>query len=314
MFFLEFKPNILNVLYGEKDSGKSTVLDAIALTDTNDHEFHAMLKYSHGEASTKASLDTLVRFNFFTHQHELESFKSRLVFSKNRIRLLEIWKTDHDVCRSAIGNHKFDSPFIFVFDSVDPRRLAPRPSPYKTVNKVFNAFKLTKDNWPLHYLRKDIACSTRLVQKLGLLVRDDPYFQESMRLLSVAFPEFRSIHFLETTFNNGVLVKLKESNEYLTIAECPQYLSRLLKTLIFVHHTPKKYFMIDDIDFGLTKNQMSWLVSRLCKICLNKKMQLFVSTSDSGVLETILGHAKNQHGGTYVLELKTSNNLNIVTQ
>lgn len=275
---LEYSPTDINVIYGSNSVGKTNFLDSIAYADASDHEFHALLKGSYGKDSSNMSLSEIIKFNFFMHQKNLESFRTKVYFKESRMRLFEIWKTDPAVIASAIGNTNFNSPYIFVFDSVDPKQLIPRAIAYDKIESSYKAMKMSSNHWPINYVSPTNTLSMELIYKHCMNLSESQAFRNSIGNMITGLNDLETLMVYTGNKFKGIKVKTRDRQDAVPLFSCPNAMIKILTMLIFTHSTNKKHVLIDEFERDLTDQEITWLVSEICDIAYKRDLQLFVTT------------------------------------
>jgi len=290
----DFIPGIVNVIHGSSGTGKTSLLDAIALTDSSDYEFHAMIRQMYFEQSKTLTLYDLVHLNFFNHQQYLESFKIRLFFTNTRNRLFEIWKTDNGSAISAELGTSGNCPFLFVFDSIDPKQILPRVISYPKVDRVYQSLKHVTDRWPGHYVGPDRVTSISLLSKCYKSLQSRKSFWNSIQSFVNDFDNIESVGLFKHAGIDTIMVKTKDRQGIVPLYGCSYSMMRLLSIIIFLHSTNKSYFLIDDIEKGLSEEELKWLSSEIYSIAQNRSIQLFITTRRKDVLDRFKNYFVNK--------------------
>lgn len=308
---LEFKPATFNIIRGKTGEGKSTVLDAIAFTVSTDEEFHTLLKGSYYEPSRQMELRELVYLNFFAHRDkQFEFFKVEVTHSKDlHTDRFEIWKTEDEMVRSVgLGSAKLN-PFIFVFSSAEPKKIVPRSIPYSKVNLQFRALKSVVDKWPLHFVGDKSAHSVDFLAKCFKKLKPNILFCEVLRSFMKQFDQIERINLASNSPKDMLAIKLKDRQIGIPLYGCPEAIVRTLSIIMFMFTTKKKYFLIDDIEQGLTTEQLDWLILHICMVACERDIQIFVSTERDDVQARFKQHLEGRCEQPKLLDLSVVNKI-----
>lgn len=316
---LYFKPNRFNVITGLNGTGKTSFLEAIALADSSEQEFHTLLKNSYSEPFRNMELDELIDANFFSHQSQSqESFRVKISTTQAVSRSLEIWRTNDDLSRSLGMVSAKLSPFIFVFGSSDPRRIAPKALQYVKVNSVHKALKNTLEHWPTHFVGHEHANSVSLISRYYRIMKQKVEFWNTIRELLKYSETIQNIEVLSCHNRiDTIYVKLKDRSISSPLYGCPKSIIRLISILVLLHATKKPYILIDDIDRDLEDQDLEWLISQVCRVAITNKLQVFVTSQKQTIndlFEKSLGEWAQQTRCldlTYLRKIKDPNKVAI---
>lgn len=276
---LELFPRVVNVIEGPRGCGKTSLLEAIAFTDSNDSEFLSVLLSRRYDPSKPLIMRKMVENSFFSHDRTLESFRSKINFIAGNTRLLEIWKTSEDIYRST-GNETYkQSPYIFVYDSVDPTQVTPRCVPYDKVERLFQSMMTRPREWPINYVAHFPVMPPSIIANFYRQLMTTEVFCSAVQSMLNFFEDLESIHLL----SDGLHLQLTGAKDPLPLSCCPGTLCRILTILIAATSRRRPYLLLDEIEQGLTERETEWLVDTLSIIVLQSNLQLFVTTSRPSV-------------------------------
>ncbi|HXQ39476.1 MAG TPA: hypothetical protein VN843_36090 [Anaerolineales bacterium] len=301
---LDYEATEVNIIYGDSLTGKTTLFDAIALTDASDVEFCTMLKYSYGEPSKSMNLENLIRLNFFSHRRFLESFKIKLHFKTTYSKLLEIWRTDQETIKGIGGRDSLYSPYIFVCSSANPKKILPRAVSYRDVDRVYNTLKIGPLTWPLHYLSSNIINVTERIDKEWKKVPERSNVNGIIQSYIDHINHVECIRICKSKFQEGVMIKMDDREELVPLYGCSSSTIKILSIILFLNNTIKKYFLIDDIEKDLSDQEVEWLIPEICKLSKQRNIQLFVSTRRSDVVKLFSQHVNANKRDGVCLKLR----------
>lgn len=280
---LEFKAKAFNVIQGPRGSGKSSFLEAIALTDHSDDEFYTILKQSFHEPNRQMELRELIQLNFFSHRRSQESMKVKIRFYETPTRKLELWRTDDDQARSLGMSKAIISPFIFVYESSDLRKLQPRAVQYSQVDKIYREMRTTVDKWPINFVGPDRVFSLALLTKHYKVLRSNPHYRSALLAMMDQFEDVSAIGLHPYGKSETVMVKFKDREQMVPLHGCDETFVRVLTILTFLCSSQKNYFLIDNIEKSLTDVELDWLVSQVVQLALVRGIQIFVTSKNERV-------------------------------
>jgi AAA15 family ATPase/GTPase len=303
---LDYKPKDFNVILGNQGIGKTSLLEAIALTDATDREFHSILRRSYYEPSRIMELRELILHNFFAHRRDIESFRVKLEYKGSRNRLFEIWKTNEDMGRSLGMPNMAKTPYIFVFDSKRPTQIVPRAVPYGSVEQIHNALRNQVDQWPIHYVGPDHTTSVKVLSRHYNLLADHVPLGRTILSLIEHFSNVADINLVSIARHPTLMVKMKDRQEPVPLYGVSPSLIRMLSIIVFLLSTDRPFFMIDDIERGLTEPELDWLCWEVYQISAIRGIQVFLTTRRQDVVDTFQEHFSHNKTRLSVLDMAST--------
>ena len=282
---LEYAAKSINVLYGPRNSGKTTILDAIAFANSSDHEFYALLKASHGPSHEHLALSELIKLNFFAHKQNLESFSVRLKCNAVRSRLFEIWKTDPDMIEPGYDVELKQSPYILVFDSPNLSRMIARSIPYSKLDRSYKVMRMSTDYWPDNYIGIRNVYSADYLNKKFLDLCQDTTFKQTLKQFVEANQDVARFQVNISRNKSTLSVLMRDRETSIPLLGCPESVLRMVRILISLYETEKDCILIDQLEYQFTEKEIAWLIPKLCSVAYSKGKQLFISTQKRSVVQ-----------------------------
>lgn len=276
---LEIYPKLVNIITGRSGGGKTNLLEAIMLADSTDTEFSTLLTKKYSDSSRKMALRELIYLGFFSHDHELESFKIEIKFDGNN-RLLEIWKTNDLLSRSLGMMSSSKSPYLFVYNSVNSKYLFARAIEFWKIEQLHRQIKLVTDYWPIQYVGSDNMIG---VIKLSKFFNSNLCFNRTIKAFLFHYPEILSIHTSVYMGNRTIMIRFHDHIDDIPLYSCSKSLIKILTILLSLCITSKSYFLIDDIEKDIIDKDLDWLIGEIINIAANRNIQLFITTKNTEV-------------------------------
>lgn len=282
---VQILPKMINVISGDRASGKTSLLEAIGFTDSNDSEFLSIMMSRRYDPSKPFNVRQLVEHCFFAHNKTLESFKVKVEFTTANTRIFQIWKTQEDFARVLDSKILKASPYIFIYDSIDPKQVTPRCIPFEKVEKVYDDLMKRPREWPMNYIGAFTTVAPNQMHVLFSHLRKDPLLATILQSYVNASREISRVEYGKT----DILIKLENNKQPIPLVCCSEAVIRILTIVFSSLCCRRPYILLDDIGHGLSETECEWLVETLVLIAMNRRLQIFVTTRDP------LLHLKFQH-------------------
>lgn len=284
---LEFFPKGVNVIIGNRGSGKTSILEAVMYTTLLEPEFLTLLMSRSNDQINKGFLYEYIETAFFYGDMNKEYFFSEVEFNGIKKKSqLQIWRNDPLMARHVGGEPPSKSPFIFVYESVDSTKLFSRSVPYSKVEKLMAEYSKKPKMWPVHYVPSYKVVATNNLIGYYRQLSNNPIFTEAIESMVSFFDEIEDIRLTKAKEKEyNLVLDMKNQNRPVPISNAPKTIIRILQIITSLILTGSDFFLIDDVEYGLTDEELQWFVGVVTKISLNQRLQLFVTANDPKVSE-----------------------------
>ncbi|MFA8450886.1 MAG: ATP/GTP-binding protein [Bacteroidales bacterium] len=275
-----------NVLVGNNNSGKSTVLEAIFLNSgpTNSRTYN-IIQNLRGINNLK-SFDTIF---YQTNTNKQPEFKSKFTngTEDRSLKISPLFKDNSISSMSSINQDLVGVKYKFTFKKQG------KSVSFEAINKLNQeGNNLHIDiQTPKNYQEslKGVFLGGRNWDSNDFLLSLEQILvnrkkEELINSLQLAFPEINELSPLQSI----IYVGTKESNSLYPIQIMGDGTNKYIKLILTVSANQNSIILIDEIENGLHHTKLSLLWEQLFKIAKANNNQLFITTHNAEILEGLL--------------------------